>query len=628
MSKRTDRVTQSSALINAANSLGNNASRALLNVSNLYGNMAEVERKDALQKRAEEQEKLNREENNRRFNIQQKRLNEAAKRDQARFELLNKEQENKKKFNKWALTADVSNYDYSPYGLQGKVGEEIGKAKDSLIAQRDELKRQILGQEGSGAFETGLKTSKKYTKADVLNAINERKSNIAKAQYDIRNLTGEERIKAAEELANKVYNPAISEIESNIKAGKYLSNAQRAKALIKSLDPSIVGSINYDYALKIAKEKAGGFKVDDLVRREEKRVAEANKAQMFNLKNEQSAYNKYASSRKNKPYTVKDLEAYRKNLEGIDIGFMDNDNYRTAAGMLLKRRYHPAAIMDVLQSNINRSSTDYTFFNPITDGKPNKDFEKLAKQAEVVSRRLGLNPEGRVYVQKPIGKYNPYTVRSKDLLIKERIGRLSSKYPRLADYVTGNTDIQKQPNIPNVPDNKSFTITKNKPNKSTERIYLYPDNVPNGITKKEIDSQVRERFKELKTIKDKAVLSKNSEKLKELNKYIGYINGSRESFGTNSERFEKFLTAGVPSKLADKAAVSRENLTDKEKLYINKILLNPGTSADNLTDTQQFIISNALAALKRGVPVSKLTKDEQAFIPIMPQLRRYAELNK
>lgn len=382
-------------------------SRSLTNLSQMYANQSDREQQ---RKSDEAALKLK--------NAQEARLQKSFDNAEAdRLAEIN--------FNKWGMSDAAKNFVFDTSTMNKDVLKHQDALRSAVEKEQEEFRNSLLtGDVSTDQFKENLLMSRiaptEATKASTTRALA-----LKRALGELGTLEGSERTDRVNEYVNSMYKDRFDAIDSDIKTGTHLSNAERSRAILNSLDPEMVSRLPFERVMEAVKNRAGGFKVDDLAASEAARAAKIDEASKYNIDNAVKMFNSQKGNKNSTNYTSKDLDKYVEYMGNINIGPWDSSNARKAGLKLLEAGHHPSAIVSVIEGNINRGVND-TFFDPDDKDK----FSILATQSDTLSRQLGVGSDGQTVVTPGTFKSEP--IRSIDDIRKMRMRYTTNK--RFADF--------------------------------------------------------------------------------------------------------------------------------------------------------------------------------------------------
>lgn len=419
-------------------------SRALTNLSQMYANQSDREQQ---RKSDEAALKLK--------NAQEARLQKSFDNAEAdRLAEIN--------FNKWGMSDAAKNFVFDTSTMNKDVLKHQNALRSAVEKEQEEFRNSLLtGNVSTDQFNKNLLRSN-IASTEATKASATRASALKRALGELGTLKGSERTDKINEYVNSMYKDRFDALDSDIKTGTHLSNAERSRAILNSLDPEMVSRLPFERVMEAVKNRAGGFKVDDLAASEAARAAKIDEASKYNINNAVKMFNSQKGNKNSTNYTSKDLDKYVEYMGNIDIGPWDSSNARKAGLKLLEAGHHPSAIVSVIEGNINRGVND-TFFDPDDKDK----FRILATQSDTLSKQLGVGSDGQTVVTPGTFKAEP--IRSIDDIRKMRMRYTTNK--RFADFAPKEVASKDttQPTVSsnlvdNIPDGVSREVLNNVSN--------------------------------------------------------------------------------------------------------------------------------------------------------------------
>lgn len=553
------------ALINPTEGL----SRSLTNLSNTFGRQAESQQRNRLAEAATA-------ESARRFDVEQNRLIANKKENDSRWAANQKsqkiEQDHKSNSraaleltNKWQAGIHQGNVKYRLDDYSAPVQEQFGIAKKHLEAKRASTEKFL-----NSGLPADLENSIKLLGNATPKEIEERKFRLNAFRNELNSYkTPEERQNRLDTAMSGLYKDGFDAIENEIASGNSLVKRQKQAAIMRTAPEEALKYGDYSAMSRTVGDTLSGQTEKGLLADEKISTQNTNAANLARFNKGVTAAN--ASNRVYKSKGSSKVLEILKFEAGSEYGPVDEPRVKKAISLMIADKIDEDSI--ALAIALGTTKDEWAGFGDYFMSTDSKEYTRLHALAKSLSEGK-KNNNGKFKEMPTLG--TPKVARTLDQIQKDQLIGRTSVSRKVLDV--GKEYLKRK--------EKLITPTVVSP-RAVAGESSYADNsyVPESSSIPDIPTPMHK-----------------------------YILGSGNTFGTNSGRLEQLLDAGIPRKLAHKAANNRKKLTDNERSSILEKLPNI-TPRDRLTSVQKTTVSNIRAGLERGMKKSDFTEYEQKLFP-------------
>jgi len=374
-------------------------SKSLNNLSGMFANKAAVEvskEKDAsalLQRRNENAE------NRRRFELGQVRADRIEAENNRRNLLSEKRAQTKDErlANEYNAQRDLGSF-ISNGGLSNpvyKLEHNIPMIQERILGETKRITdgkksfEEFLAPGSNKTIESAMKDFKNNFVStgsdyeDELEIFN-RKNEMLALKNELRFIKDpKQRESIVADASHNLYGKSLIKLNDDVARGKYLTAEERKNATLSAMPKNILEYLDVNDVRNTIGNSLGGMARDEIITRERQATKDRNDANRLSYSTYGKSLSKSYSSGSIKPADFKALRDFENN---IDIGPVDNPKAHRAISKMRELGYHPQAIIEAVNSNLDRGGLVGTGF--IDEQSDPEKYKNMMNTAKTISKRM------------------------------------------------------------------------------------------------------------------------------------------------------------------------------------------------------------------------------------------------